>query len=127
MMQIDIQARDIPLTQALRTYIERRLGFALSTRTAHIQRILVRLHDVNGPRGGADKCCHIQVRLNHLPDVNIKDTEADFYAAIDRAADRAGRTVARRLARQRSRERSPATAHAYGRIQPAPKQKQGDR
>lgn len=111
-MQIDIQARDFPLTPALREYIERRLGFALSTRIAHIQRVVVRLQDVNGPRGGTDKCCQIQVCLNNLPDVIIKDTEADFYAAIDRAADRAGRTVTRRLVRQRTRERS-VTASRY--------------
>jgi len=105
-MQIDIQARNFPLTKAIQGYIERRLGFALSTRDEHIQRIMVRLSDINGPRGGADKCCHIHVLLPHLPDVVIEDTEADLYAAIDRAADRAGRTVGRRLARHRDRERS---------------------
>lgn len=105
-MQIDIQARNFPLTQALRGHVERRLGFALSTRDEHIQRTMVRLSDINGPRGGADKCCHIQVVLTHLADVVIEDTEADLYAAIDRAADRVGRTVGRRLARQRDRDRS---------------------
>jgi putative sigma-54 modulation protein len=105
-MQIDIQARNFPLTNPLRGHVERRLGFALSTRDDHIQRVMVRLSDINGPRGGADKCCHIQVVLPHLPDVVIEDTEADLYAAIDRAVDRAGRTVGRRLARQRDRGRS---------------------
>ncbi|NOZ52108.1 MAG: HPF/RaiA family ribosome-associated protein [Gammaproteobacteria bacterium] len=105
-MQIDIQARNFPLTDALRNHIERRLGFALSTRDDHIQRVMVRLSDINGPRGGADKCCHIQVILTHLPDVVIEDTEVDLYVAIDRAADRAGRTIGRRLSRQRIRSRS---------------------
>ena len=105
-MQIDIQARNFPLTDSISGHIKRRLGFALSTRDDHIQRVIVRLFDINGPRGGADKCCHIQVVLTHLTDVVIKDTEADLYAAIDRAADRAGRTTARRLARQRIRGRS---------------------
>ncbi len=105
-MQINIQARDFPLTSALSGHIERRLGFALSTRDEHIQRVVVRLSDINGPRGGPDKCCHIQVVLTHLPDVVIKDTEANLYAAIDRAADRAGRTIGRRLARQRLKDRS---------------------
>ncbi|WP_126452986.1 HPF/RaiA family ribosome-associated protein [Sulfuriflexus mobilis] len=105
-MQIDIQSRNFPLTNALRDRVERRLCFALSTRDEHILRIMVRLSDINGPRGGADKCCHIQVILPHLPDVVIEDTEVDLYAAIDRAADRAGRTVGRRLARHRDRDRS---------------------
>ena len=105
-MQIDIQTRNLPLTDTLRGHIRRRLGFALGSRDEHIQRVLVRLSDINGPRGGTDKCCHIQVALAHLPDVVIKDTEADLYTAIDRAIGRAGRTVGRRLRRQRIRGRS---------------------
>jgi len=105
-MQIDIQARNFPLTEALRVHLERRLGFALGAREDQIQRIIVRLSDINGPRGGVDKHCHIQVVLAHMPDVVIEDTEASLYTAIDRAADRAGRTVGRRLARQRVRDKT---------------------
>ncbi len=88
-MQIDIQAHNFPLTDALRGHVERRLGFALSARDDHIQRMMIRLSDINGPRGGADKRCHVQVVLANLPAVVIEDTEADLYAAIDRASDRA--------------------------------------
>ena len=105
-MQLDIQARNFLLTNALRGHVERRLSFALHSRENHIQRITVRLSDINGPRGGEDKCCHIQVVLPHLTDVVIEDTEEDLYAAIDKAADRAGRTVGRRLSRQRDMTRS---------------------
>ena len=105
-MQIDIQAHNFPLTDALHSHIKRRLYFALSAKDDHIQRVLVRLSDINGPRGGADKCCHIQVMLPLLPDVVVEDTETDLYVAIDRAADRAGRTVRRRLARRRVKDRS---------------------
>ena len=105
-MQVDIQALNFPLTGALRNHIERRLAFALSIRDEHIQRVVVRLSDVNGPKGGEDKCCHIQVVLPKLADVVIEDTELDMYVAIDRAADRAGRTVGRRLDRLRNNSRS---------------------
>ncbi|MBC8213009.1 MAG: HPF/RaiA family ribosome-associated protein [Gammaproteobacteria bacterium] len=105
-MQIDIQALNLPLNGATQGHIKRRLGFALSTHDDHIQRVVVRLSDVNGPRGGEDKCCQIRVVLPHLADVVIEDTEVELATAIDRAADRAGRTVARRLARQRDRGRS---------------------
>ena len=105
-MQIDIQARSFSLTDALRGHVNRRLGFALSSRGEHIQRVMVRLSDINGPRGGKDKCCQIQVVLPQLTDVVIEDTEVDMYAAIDRATERAGRTVGRRLARQRDNSRS---------------------
>ncbi len=105
-MQIDIQSRHFPLTEALRDHIKRRVAFALRTFDERIRRVRVCLSDINGPRGGADKCCHVQVVLSHLPDVVIKDTEADVYESIDRATGRAGCTVGRRLARQRIRSRS---------------------
>ena len=105
-MLIDIQARNFSLTDALRGHIERRLGFALSSRDEYIQRVMVRLSDINGPRGGEDKCCRIQVMLPQLTDVVIEDTEVNMYTAIDRATDRAGRTVGRRLDRQRDNSRS---------------------
>ena len=101
-MQIDIQARDFSLTEALRSHAERRLRFALTCCDDHIQRIVMRLSDINGPRGGVDKCCHLRVMLDGLPDVVIEDIEADLYVSIDRATDRAGRTLVRKIDRQQS-------------------------
>jgi hypothetical protein len=51
-MQIDIKARDFPLTEALRTHAERRLRLALTRCSDYIQRVVMRLCDDNGPRGG---------------------------------------------------------------------------
>ena len=110
-MQIDIQALSFALTDGLRSHIERRLAFALSARDEHIHRVTVRLMDINGPKGGKDMCCHLQVALNGLPDVVVKDTEADLYTAIDRAADRVGRTVSRQLSRRIDKERSIDSSH----------------
>jgi len=107
-MQFDIQTRSFEMTEAIRSHSRRRLRFALSSYDDRIQRVVVRLSDINGPRGGADKRCHLQLVLPGLPDVVVEDIEADLYLAIDRAADRAGRTLRRRLARQRDRARASA-------------------
>ena len=104
-MQLEIQARGFTLTQALRGYVERRLHFALSARYALIERVRVRLSDINGPRGGCDKRCHVQVLLPGQTPVVIEDTETNLYVAIDRASDRARRTLTRRLSRQRDKDR----------------------
>lgn len=101
-MHIDIQSRDFPLTQAIRTHIERRLGFVLSTRQEQINRVFVRLYDVNGPKGGRDKCCLIQISLPRSSDVIVQDTESSMYDAINRATDRISRTISRRLTKQRN-------------------------
>lgn len=108
-MQIDIQARHFSLTDALRDHAERRLRLALTCCNDHIQRIVMRLSDINGPRGGADKHCHLQVVLAGLPDVVIEDTETDLYVAINRATDRAGRTLMRRINRQHTLQKQGGT------------------
>ncbi|VAW55086.1 hypothetical protein MNBD_GAMMA05-248 [hydrothermal vent metagenome] len=101
-MQIDIQSRGFSLTSALLNYSEQRLLFSMSYFSDHISKVIIRLSDINGPRGGTDKRCHLQFIIAGLPDIVVDDTEADMYAAIDRAMDRARRTVARKLDRQQT-------------------------
>ncbi len=100
-MQMDIQCRGFDLTDGLRDYARKRLAYSLNCGDGHIGRVIVRLSDINGPRGGKDKRCHLEMRLKGLPEVVIEDTEVDLYVAIDRAAERAGRALLRCLARQR--------------------------
>ena len=103
-MQMNIQCCGFDLTPGLRDYTKKRLAYILRFGSAYIMRLTVRLSDVNGPRGGEDKRCCIELRLKGLSDVVIEDTETDLYAAIDRAAERAARTLARRLTRSRRRQ-----------------------
>lgn len=99
-MQYDLQALGFPLTESLREHLLRRLRFALTREAEDIQRVTVRLGDTNGPRGGPDKFCRIQVNLAHSNPVLIEEVGSDLYNTIDRAAERAGRTVARRIDRR---------------------------
>lgn len=100
-MKISIKTDHFPLTDALRNHIERRLRFALSFGDEKICKVVLRLSDINGPRGGVDKCCQLLAVVTGMRDVVVTDIEADMYSAIDRASNRAGRTIRRRLARRR--------------------------
>jgi len=113
-MQVDIQARNFTLTNALRNYVERRLRFDLTRYKPAVSRLQVRLSDVNGPRGGPDKRCQVWVRLIAQPDVVVEDTEADLYAAVDRALGRTARAVSRRVSRGRRFDRPPRADVDYG-------------
>lgn len=104
-MQIEIQARDFTLTESLSGYIEQRIKILLDSKYEQIKRIRMCLSDINGPRGGVDKRCQIQISIPRLQDIVIEDTELDLYAAIDRAIERAARTVERRLARRQQKNR----------------------
>ncbi|MCF8151726.1 MAG: HPF/RaiA family ribosome-associated protein [Burkholderiaceae bacterium] len=110
-MHIDIQASGFELSGGLREHTERRLQFALSWASQDLGKVAVRLSDINGPRGGSDKRCRIQIPLARKPDVVIEDTETDLYVAIDRAADRAERALARRLERMREHGRESIRAN----------------
>ena len=99
-MRIHIHSKDIDLTESLRKHIAKRLAYSLNHGGDMISRVVVRLADVNGPRGGIDKICGIEVRLKGASAIAIDDTQSDLYVAIDRAAERTGRTLDRWIARR---------------------------
>lgn len=100
-MQVDIQSLGFPMTEALHSHVVNKLAYVLQYDDPRITRVHVRLSDTNGPRGGFDKRCLIEIRLRAAGEIVIEDTETDMYMAISRAADRAARTLSRRLSKQR--------------------------
>jgi putative sigma-54 modulation protein len=98
-MQLDIQTNGFTLSDALKSYTTARMQFALKRNDNYITRARVWLADINGPRGGIDKRCQIELKLAGQNNIVIEDIEADLYFAIDRASDRCMRTLSRRLAR----------------------------
>ena len=108
-MRIDIQARRFSLTRALRRYAERRVRSGLTRFDERIMKVSLWLSDVNGPKGGNDKNCQVQIVIPGKPDVVIEETQANLYVAINRALERAGQAVVRKLDRQRTRIKRSAT------------------
>ena len=100
-MQLDIQTNGFSLTEALKSYTTKRMQFVLNRHDSYITRVRVWLADINGPRGGVDKRCQIELKLAGQNNIVIEDVEADLYFAIDRASDRCMRTLSRRLARSK--------------------------
>jgi len=100
-MYVDIQSLGFPITVALADHAKRRLRFVLTRHSDRIQRVVVRLGDENGPRGGVDKFCRLQVYLSDAPVAVIDDIGPDLYDVIDRATDRVGRVVVKHLYRSR--------------------------
>ena len=62
-MRIDVNGSGFPITTALMGHTERRLRFALSRSSDRRVRVAAMTGDSNGPRGGEDKFCRIQVHL----------------------------------------------------------------
>jgi ribosome hibernation promoting factor len=101
-VNIDIRTRGFSLTPGLRAYVERRLEFALDRYQDRIARVRVVVGDVNGPKGGEDKSCRVEVRIRGGGTVRGTAVDGDGYAAIGGAVHRAARGVARALQRERT-------------------------
>jgi ribosome-associated translation inhibitor RaiA len=100
--EIAFHTPSFSLTEALRAYTLRRLLCATGRFDGLIEDLSVRFVDLNGPRGGADKLCQLEVRLRWGERLRIEDADGDLYLAIDRAAHRLRRNVARAVARHRT-------------------------
>ena len=91
-------------------YIRRKLGLKLGKFTQCIERVSVRVGDVNGPRGGVDQVCRIKVVLKGLPSVVFEAKDASLSVAIDGALVGVERAVRRRVGRRREKPMSRQVA-----------------
>jgi ribosome-associated translation inhibitor RaiA len=87
-MEPTIRTRDVELTEALREQITRRLEFALDTFEHHVEDTFVYLMDLNGPKGGVDKLCQINIRARPIGELAVRETGTTVQAALNRAARR---------------------------------------
>lgn len=110
-MKIAIHSRNVGLTAALQEYTLHQLCNALSHARERVQRVTVRLHDLNGPRGGADKRCGIHVVIGGVGQVVTASTDRDLYVAIAQAARRVSRGIVRRLGQRRAGRNAPTVEH----------------
>lgn len=100
-MKMTIHSNGIEVDTLLREHIERRTLLSLSRLSERISRIEIYLSDLNGPRGGVDKYCKIEVHLTNLPAAVLDDLDSDVQRLIDRGLARITRLIAKRLERSR--------------------------
>lgn len=121
-MQLVIQSLGFDLTPALREAIETAAQQRLDRFDDHIVQLTVRVYDINGVRGGADKACRIHSDLGRACALVVEAVHEDLYAAITQAFAKAERAAEGRLNRHRGprgrrlrasiRGREPALAAA---------------
>lgn len=110
-MRMSIKARGFSLTEALANHVRRRFKTALRHASRRLDEVTIRLRDINGrARGGIDKHCQVELRFAHGSPLVIRETDANLYTAIDRAAGRSKRNVLKRIVELRSRRRTRARA-----------------
>jgi len=100
-MKPTIVANGVKLPRVLRDHVVRRLRFALDRTYQSINGVIVRITDENGPKGGIDKQCRIQLRIPGLPPVVVSGKAASVIEAVDVTAHRAAQVIFRHLERSR--------------------------
>lgn len=109
-MQIEIRNLNERIDRSQRDFIERRLLFALGRFGSRIRRVMVRLEDMNGPRGGLDKRCHIEVRMPGRSVMVVDVRDAELEPAVSRAAERIARRVRDELTTRRTQRQRGVAA-----------------
>lgn len=101
----NIRVAGTALTSDERASIRQELGAKLGKFASPIERVTVRVRDVNGPRGGIDKACRIKVVLSGLPSVIVEEQAASLERAFRDALAGTVRSVRRAVGRRRTKPR----------------------
>lgn len=104
-MHLELKFRGLTPTDDLRAHVSRRLNFALDRFADDLRRVRVLVADVNGPRGGVDKRCRIELVSSRCGTLVVHRDSGDVTSAVDEASELARRTLARELAARRSHRR----------------------
>ena len=110
-MQVLFKSRH-PQATELRDLTERRVRFVLRRLGWVVPRAEVQMSDVNGPRGGIDKRCQVELQTDGAGSVVVASVASDWRAALNKALAKAARFLMRALRRgadsRRVRQRGSA-------------------
>ena len=112
-MQIIFESRDSEGAQ-MRDFSLERVRFALRRLTSFVPRAKVQFSDVNGPRGGVDKRCKVELKIDNAGTVVIASLARDWRTALDRSLSRATRILIRILQRSQKPVRDRTAKLALG-------------
>jgi ribosome-associated translation inhibitor RaiA len=93
-MQVLFKSRH-PQATELRDLTERRVRFVLRRLSWLVPRAEVQLSDMNGPRGGVDKRCRVELKTHGARSVVVGSVAKDWRTALDNALARAARFLLR--------------------------------
>lgn len=97
-MRIIFESRDADGAQMRDLSVEL-VRFALRRLTTFVPHAKVQFSDINGPRGGLDKRCQVELKIDGAGTVVIASLARDWRTALDRSLRRATRVLIRSLQR----------------------------
>jgi len=105
-MQIQINAPDIQLSDAIAAKVHEEVQHAMRVFQDQVTRVEVYLHDANAHKGGIDKRCVMEARLAGHQPLATEHATNDMYEAIRHAANKLERAVRHMLERHEEHKSS---------------------
>jgi hypothetical protein len=102
-VKVEIRFCKLQRSRALEQYAVDRARRRLGRFANHVSSVVVRLTDINGPKGGPDKQCLVTVDSSLLGSMASSFLGENAYAAVDLCIKRAARAVDQKSARLRRR------------------------
>lgn len=103
-MQVLFESRS-PQAADLRGMALERAHFVMRRLTWLVPRAKVQFSDLNGPRGGVDKRCKVEIQTEGNGSVLVTSVARDWRSALDQALARALRALLRAWRRSRAHDR----------------------
>ncbi len=100
-MQVRIESRSPQHSEQWRAHVEQRVRFALRRLRGQVQRVHVRLDDINGPRGGRDMRCQVSVLTDGNGTLVAHATRLSLGPALDAALKRVTDSLVRQWQKQK--------------------------
>jgi ribosome-associated translation inhibitor RaiA len=99
---LNMRLSGLALDEDGRDYITQRLQKRLSKFARSIERVTVRLRDVNGPRGGIDHACNIKVVLRRQSSVIVEHQADSAREAFNSAIAATEQAIRQSIGRTRT-------------------------
>ena len=104
-MQVRFKSKDAD-AMALRDVAAERLRFAMRRITLPVSVARVQMSDVNGPRGGVDKRCTLELRTHGAGNLVVIASAKAWRTAFEAALAKAARALVKAWQRGRSHPRA---------------------
>lgn len=108
-MRAEVRCLGLAQSEELGDYALKRLHLQLSRFGSEISSVVVRLKEVERPRGGLDNSCQIRL-IGRRVGASVAELNADPRTAVDVAIERLSRTVAHALARDSQAAPAPTAS-----------------
>jgi putative sigma-54 modulation protein len=113
-MKIQIRFRGVERSEALVEYTTHRAHQHLRRFEPQLSGVMIRITDLNGPRGGKDKRCQFTATGPAIGSIHLSYTHKDVYAGVDIGLEKMSHLIVRSI--ERARKGVVATGAGLGQV-----------